>query len=172
MTHVEAVQFLHGLSISEGETWADIGAGTGIFTMALADLLKQGKIYALDKSPHMLWRLAPPEPIMLEVVDANFMSPLPIETVDGMLMANALHYSPQVEDTLRNVLDRLRPGGQFVLIEYETTHANPYVPYPVTLSTFETACSRVGLSAPKQFATRPSQYGHSHIYGAVAVREE
>ncbi len=172
MTHAEAVQFLHGLSISEGEAWADIGAGTGIFTMALSELLGRGTFFALDKSPHMLWRLVPPPEIILEIVDANFMSPLPIDPVDGMLMANALHYSPRVEDTLKNILDKLKPGGQFVLIEYETTRANPYVPYPVTFSSFQKACSLVGLSAPVQFATRPSQYGHSHIYGAVAVREE
>lgn len=168
MKHAEAVDFLSDLDFSEGEVWADIGAGTGVFTMAMAELLGEGKIFALDKSPHMLWRLNPPGNISLQIVDADFLKPLPIDPCDGMVMANALHYTDQWVDTLRNIIEQLKEGGQFILIEYETSMSNPYVPFPIRFSQFEDVCSEVGLSPPRRFATRPSQYGHAHIYGAVA----
>ena len=170
MTHEEAVDFLSELDFSKGEVWADIGAGTGVFTMAIAELLTEGKIFALDKSPHMLWRLSPPGNISLQIVDTDFLKPLPIDQCDGMVMANALHYTDQWVSTLRNVLEQLKEGGQFILIEYETSMSNPYVPFPIRFSQFEDICSEVGLSAPRQIATRPSQYGHAQIYGAAAVK--
>src|SRR5690606_11791159 len=39
-------------AVTEGGTWADLGAGSGTFTRALASLLgAAGTVYAVDRSP-------------------------------------------------------------------------------------------------------------------------
>jgi len=115
-------------------TWADIGAGTGLFTRALMNILPPSRIYAVDKSPHSLWSLRPEPEHELIVVEGDFHRELDIPLVDGIIMANALHYAPESGKVLENVLTYRRPGGTFILVEYDTEEANPpWVPYPVSL---------------------------------------
>ncbi len=50
MDHIEMVALIRGAIETPGETWADLGAGTGNFTRALRELLgPQGTIYAVDR---------------------------------------------------------------------------------------------------------------------------
>jgi hypothetical protein len=71
---------------------------------------------------------------------------------------------------LENVLKPLKPGGTFILIEYDTEIANPpWVPNPVSFRMFEMLCGPSGLSAPKVIGSVQSQYGYERIYAAVAM---
>ena len=65
------------------------GAGTGMFTLALRQLLESGTIYALDKNPHVLWSLAGGSPVEAVVLEADFTRPLELPLLDGIVMANA-----------------------------------------------------------------------------------
>ena len=65
MTHQQAKSLIEKGVKNPSGIWADIGAGTGVFTLALRDLLEGGKIYAVDKSPHALWKLPLQEGLML-----------------------------------------------------------------------------------------------------------
>ena len=156
-------------AVSQGDmTWADIGAGTGLFTLAICQLIGSGTVYAVDKSPHALWSLQVPEGTKVVVIEGDFNRSMDLPAVDGLLMANALHYAKNPDPVLRNVLSHLRPGGLFILIEYETTSANQWVPYPITFESFSSIAVNVGLTTPSLLATHPSSYGHDHIYAAVA----
>ena len=62
----------------------DIGAGTGIFTEVLRDLLNEGSVYAVDKSPHALWKLPQMEQPKLIIEDANFTRPMNLPIFDGL----------------------------------------------------------------------------------------
>ena len=170
MRHQDVVDFLSKSGVHLGGVWADIGAGTGVFSLALADVIGTGKIIALDKSPHALWSLSLPDGVALEIADGDFDNPLEIEQVDGMIMANALHYSRDQSTTLRNILQSLKPGGVFILVEYESDRANQWVPHPIRFSKFEELAEEVGLSGVRCFDTLPSSYGHDHIYGALALK--
>lgn len=148
--------------------WADIGAGTGIFTLALRELLVSGKIYALDKSPHALWRLPLKGTVPIEVVEGDFNKALDLPLLDGILMANTLHYAADPVKVLQDLLTYLKPGGQFVLVEYETIEPlQPWIPFPVPFEYFNKIAESSGLSAPKEIGRTPSQYGHQHIYAAL-----
>src|SRR4051812_18975191 len=81
----------------ENGTWADLGSGDGAFTLALADLLPASEIYSIDKNSLRL------ENQKLEFVhrfpnanihfiSADFNKPLKLPLLDGILMANSLHY--------------------------------------------------------------------------------
>mgnify|MGYP002683214101 CR=1 FL=1 len=55
MTPIEAINFIRLGIIHPSGTWADIGAGTGLFSRALMEILEEGKVIAVDKSPHALY---------------------------------------------------------------------------------------------------------------------
>ena len=64
MTHREAVELLRPVGIKEGGHWADLGAGEGRFSWALADLLgEEGRVLALDKRTRALNTLTERAPL-------------------------------------------------------------------------------------------------------------
>ena len=167
MTLPEAIDFIRpGINPTSG-TWADIGAGTGLFTLALMEILTDGNVIALDKSPHALYSIKPPPHLGFEIVDADFHQPLSLPPLEGILMANALHYAKDHLTVLKNVLNSLKPGGTFILIEYDTDIPNiPWVPNPIPFQQFKDLCGKAGLHDPVIFGTRDSIYRDGAMYAA------
>jgi ubiquinone/menaquinone biosynthesis C-methylase UbiE len=170
MTPQQARSLIKDGILKKKGNWADIGAGTGTFTLALRDLLESGTIYTVDKSPHVLWRLESTDAVRIEVVEGDFNHALDLPKLDGMIMANALHYSDAPEKVLKNLLHHLKPGGVFILIEYETTTPRPpWVPYPIPFAKFREIVEAIGLTKPVKLAEVPSRYGHQGIYAAYCL---
>ncbi|MCO6476874.1 MAG: class I SAM-dependent methyltransferase [Phaeodactylibacter sp.] len=169
MTEDEAITLIKpGIHHPTG-AWADLGAGTGMFTRALRQLLESGAIYAVDKNPHVLWSIAGGSPVEVIVHEADFTRPLKLPLLDGIVMANALHYAPDPTGTLKNILACLRPGAPFLLVEYETEQPRPpWIPYPLPFRRFREVALEAGLSEPEELERAPSDYGHRYIYSAVA----
>lgn len=153
---------------NSSETWADVGAGTGIFTEALQVVLPpESNVYALDKNPHVLWSLQERNQVKIQVQEGNFEQTLDLPPLDGILMANALHYTAQPISVIKNLLTYLKPKGKFLLIEYDTEKAQPpWVPYPVSWKKWQEISQEVGLSKPELIAESPSHYGYQRIYVA------
>ena len=169
MTPSDALTLLRPGIPSPSGIWADLGAGTGMFTLALRQLLKSGTIYAVDKNPHVLWSIAAAGPVEVIVHEADFTRPLELPPLDGIVMANALHYAPDPVATLKHILTCLRPGAPFLLVEYETEQARPpWIPYPLPFRRFVDIAGKVGLSEPEELARVPSDYGRQYIYSALA----
>lgn len=159
MSHEEAVNLIQPFVTPDSGTWADIGAGTGVFTLALQEILVSGKILALDKNTHMLWRLPLKGRIPIEVVDGDFTRSLDLEPLDGILMANALHYAQAPETALPHCLAPLKPGGSFLLLEYNTDRSSPpYVPYPISERRIVPILENTGLVDLQTVAKIPSIY--------------
>lgn len=98
--------------------WADFGSGTGIFTLALSNLIgPEGRIYSVDKDraalsaqERMFRRI--PQHATLEFLEADFTKPLPLPPLDGVLMANSLHFVETKEPVLGLVMSYLKGGGK------------------------------------------------------------
>lgn len=150
------------------QTWADIGAGTGLFTQALDQILpEKSTIIALDKSPHPLWYLKL-ERCKLRVEEGDFERGMDLPKLDGILMANALHYAQKPEQVLESLVKYLNQNGRLVLVEYNTDRPMPpWVPYPVSIKRLETMAATAGWRPPQITGQIPSAYGHSQIYVAV-----
>lgn len=158
---------------ADGEVWADLGAGSGVFTRALATLVgPAGHVFAVDEDDRALAALRPwaataaPRIIILR---ADVTGPLALPPLDGIVMANVLHFVADTEAVLPRIVQLLRPGGRFVLMEYEGRRPGPWTPYPVSAARFRDLAASAGLDAPHIAATRPSRYG-GQIYAAVATR--
>lgn len=166
MEATEAIKLLGNISGENPQTWADIGAGTGVFTVALQAILKpESTVWAVDKNPHVLWSLPKYNEVNIRVEEGNFERAMDLPLFDGIVMANALHYAQDPARVLKNVLQYLKPEGSFVLIEYDTNQPNPpWVPYPVSQARFEQLVAEVGLTAPEPIYRTSSQYGQNYIY--------
>ncbi|HEX7040874.1 MAG TPA: class I SAM-dependent methyltransferase [Trueperaceae bacterium] len=173
----DAVDLIRGAVSGTGGTWADLGAGTGTFTRALAELVgAEGTVYAVDRDPYALaWLTGPARPgpggARLVPLVADIRSPLPLEGLDGVVVANALHFVPRgdQERVLGLVASYLRPGGALVLVEYDQRLGSPWVPHPVPPRRFADLARAAGLGAPREVGRRRSRYGPRDIYAAVAL---
>lgn len=176
MTHEDAVDLIRGGIGPRGGTWAELGAGEGTFTRALGDLLgPEGVVWAVDRSPRAVCTLRGlrlPGGADLRVREGDFtgsLEALGLPRLDGVLMANALHFVEAQTPLLRRISDRLVAGGRLLLVEYDRTGGNRWVPYPVPARRFDEIASAAGLSEPREIGRRRSAYWRE-MYAAVAVR--
>jgi SAM-dependent methyltransferase len=159
---------------AEGEVWADLGAGDGVFTRALAALVGPGgHVFAVDEDARALSAVrawAASAAAAVTVLRADVTKPLPLPPLDGVVMGNVLHFVADAEAVLPCIVGVLKPGGRFVLIEYEGRRPGPWVPHPVSFARFHQLAAAAGLTEPRIAARRPSRYG-GEIYVAVAERD-
>lgn len=154
--------------------WADLGCGEGVFTLLLAALLSPGSsIYAVDKNPSALQALRRTlaerqVETAVHTILADFTQPLDLPLLDGLLLANSLHFVKQKQPVLARLVERLIPGGRLVIIEYNTSRGNPAVPYPLADQEFLTLVAEVGLKQPKIVARVPSTF-LGEMYTGLAV---
>lgn len=174
MKDSEAIGLLRAaLPEAPGRCWADLGAGGGTFTRALAALLgADAEIHAVDVDERALrslagWADRAGTPV--RVLLADIAQPLALPPLDGVVLANTLHFVPDQPAALARIAGYLRPGGRLVLVEYEGRRAGPWVPHPVSLARFGELAAGAGLGAPRKVAGRPSAYG-GELYVAVADR--
>ena len=158
-----------------GTAWADLGSGEGAFTLALADLLGPGgSIISVDRDSHALlaqeraMREAFSQVALTPLV-ADFGRPLELPRLDGIVMANSLHFSRDKLAVLRLVHGYLQPGGRLVLVEYDTDHGNHWVPYPHAYATWEGLAGEAGFRETRRLASVPSRFLGS-IYSALSLR--
>jgi SAM-dependent methyltransferase len=146
-------------AVPPGGHWADLGAGSGTFTRALLRLLgPEGRVLAVDRDARAMAALREPR-VTTRVGD--FTDPaLALPPLDGVLLANALHYVPHdaQRDALARLTATLRPGGRLVVVEYEHRAPNRWVPYPVDLARLA-AIVPPNATPPLRVAERRSAYG-------------
>ena len=148
--------------------WADFGSGQGAFTLALAELIGPGStLYSIDRDTGALREqarlVAERFPgVRLHTIGADFTRPLDpgLPALDGLVMANALHYvsdrdKPRVVQLLKSTL---KPGGRWLMVEYNVDRGNPWVPHPLSYATWEKLARQCGFEQVRLLATRPSSF--------------
>ena len=186
MNHDDLVALIQDGVTAKGGRWADLGAGEGAFTLALADLLGPGShITAVDKDAGSLRRLAsgpltratPLSPtlsprrerVTIDTLVADFTRELPLSGLDGVVMANSLHFVRDKAPVLESVRQMLRPGGALIVVEYNADRGNPWVPHPFTYATWERLAAAAGFEQTQRLRTHPSRYFGS-MYSAASIR--
>jgi SAM-dependent methyltransferase len=142
----------------------------------LADLLQAGsQIYSVDRDRGALARQ---QQLMeerfpdakVDYISADFRRPLGLPPLDGVLMANSLHFQKDKDQLLRLVRGYLKPHGRFLLVEYNSDRGNPWVPHPLSFETWIKVAARNGFTATRLLATVPSRF-FGKIYSAVSCRQ-
>jgi SAM-dependent methyltransferase len=176
----DAVALIAGGIPERGGVWADFGAGEGTFTRALARILgRDARIYAVDNDRAAIealtrWNRHDAANVIPVVADFRHTLKLPDldgAPLDGLLLANALHFVPDADRVLANLAAMLRVGGRAVFVEYDRRARSRWVPYPIRPSRLEQLTAVAGLSPPTLIARTDSMYG-GVLYSAVALRAD
>ena len=104
-------------------------------------------------------------------VRADFSGVLSLPPLDGIVMANSLHYFKEKEKVLRHVRSFLKMNGALLLVEYNVDSGNMWVPHPLSFDTFRSLAPRAGFTEPRLLGKAPSRFLRE-FYSAVAYREE
>lgn len=150
--------------------WADLGCGTGTFTLALAHLLAPGStIHAIDLDGAALRRIpATYERVRITTERGDFtQQPWPFAALDGILMANSLHYVEAQAAFIRGCESHMNPHRCFLIVEYDTSEPSRWVPFPVSQTTLAQLFQRAGYSSIRVLRRRSSLYRRAALYAVM-----
>ena len=111
------------LELNPDDVVADIGAGSGYFTIPIAKKVPKGKVLAVDIQPEMLEILKQRaadtnieniSPVLGTITNPN----LPESSVDLVLMVDAYHEFSHPREMMDAMITGLEPGGRVVLVEF------------------------------------------------------
>ena len=173
MDHRDHVNLLKKGIPETGGIWADIGSGRGSFTLALAELLgPAGTIYSVDRDGGALRRQEKqirtqfPQS-SVRYLQADFTEPLNLPPLDGLVVANALHFLREKKKTIKLLKGYLKPSGRFLVVEYNRDQGNRWVPFPFTFQTWTKLAVQAGFAHTELLETVPSSF-MGEIYAAVS----
>lgn len=173
MTHEEHVHLIKKAITKTGGSWADFGSGDGAFTLALRDLTGPlARIFSIDKDKNRLQTQEKAFEKMFSSFDIRFLATdftmdIELPPLDGILMANSLHYVEDQADFLTKIKDYLKPEGKLIFVEYNTDVGNEWVPYPVSYTKLEELTKQSGYITVELLEKVPSKYWNE-MYSAQA----
>lgn len=176
MDHQDHLNLLRDGITAPGGTWADLGSGWGAFTLALAELAgPTAEIYSVDKDSKALkrqernfqTRFPRRPPTQTHYLTADFTKPLQLPPLDGILMANSLHFQRDKDVPLKLIHSYLKPGSRLILVEYNLSKSNPWVPFPISFIVWQALAARHGFVDTHLLATRASS-SFGEIYSALS----
>ncbi|MFT3981037.1 MAG: class I SAM-dependent methyltransferase [Ferruginibacter sp.] len=150
----------------KAQHWADLGCGSAVFTAVLASLLPaESRVTAIDKV------IQQPEQAMDKYIPVSFVQAdfekdtLALEPVDGILMANSFHYTRDKQSLIKKLEQHFKSKKQWLLVEYDSDIANPWVPYPLSFKACEQLFRKAGYSSVKKLGSIASGFG-GYMYAA------
>lgn len=167
MTFREADDFLSNTEIdnTQPSRWADLGCGSGLFTKVLSGRLANGStIYAIDKAVQSTF-LSTNEEVKIVTQQADFVKDdLLFPGLNGILMANTLHYVQDKKAFLQKLRPYLLQEIVFIIVEYDNAKANPWVPYPISFSEIKELFGEAGYRHIEKTGERKSVYQSGMMY--------
>ena len=118
-------EVLMALDLKPGETIADIGSGSGYFTLRFAAHLgAEGRVFAVDIDPemvrHLNRRLRDAGVRNVQTILAEPNDPLlPDVSVDRFVVVDTWHHIEDQLGYLALMKKMLKPGGQVVMIDFQ-----------------------------------------------------
>lgn len=117
-------QILEASGVERGMDVADIGAGTGLFTLLFAERVgEDGTVYAVDISRPFVERLG--ERVREQglnnvrtVVNTQRSAGLPADSVDLAFLSDTYHHFEYPAQMLASIREALRAGGELVVIDF------------------------------------------------------
>jgi ubiquinone/menaquinone biosynthesis C-methylase UbiE len=148
----------------DGMTLCDIGAGTGIFSFAAAEI-SSNDIYALEISDNMIELLKKrmveghTKNLNIKKVNSDIL-PLDNNSCDMAIMVTVLHEIEKKELMLNEIKRILKDKGKLVIIEFHKrkTPMGPPVDHRISDRYVEEICNSIGLKIIDEFSLGDNLY--------------
>jgi len=122
LERIQVERVVQALELAPGSVVADIGAGSGLFTRAMAKGVAPGVVYAVDINPNLLTHIEKSAEeaglTNIETVLAAEDNPRLPEPLDVVFICDTLHFIGEPERYLRELHGRVRPGGRVAIIDF------------------------------------------------------
>jgi len=160
-------EVLKALDLQAGQVVADIGAGSGYFTMRLARAVgDKGRVLALDVDEgmidHLRQRLAKEQLNNVTTMQVPAHDPLLIDqSVDVVFICDTYHHLEDRAIYMKKVKKGLKPNGRVVIIDFYKREGIPVGP-PLHMrfseDTVQKELHAAGLQVTKKLSVLPYQY--------------
>jgi predicted methyltransferase len=159
-------QIMDELAVAEASVVADVGAGSGWFTIRLARRVgPNGVVYAQDVQPEMLAaidrRVKAEGLLNVKLILGKGADPnLPAGSVHAVLLVDAYHEIVERVTMLRNLAKALRPEGRIGVIDFklEGSGPGPAMDQRVSPETVINDATKAGLRLLSQETFLPYEY--------------
>jgi ubiquinone/menaquinone biosynthesis C-methylase UbiE len=150
------------LNLKPGQVVADIGAGTGYFSVRLAKSPPAPKVYAVDIEPSMVTylqeRAARENLPNIVAVRASAASPNLPEPVDLVLIVDTYHHIGNREAYFRGLAKSLKPGGRVAIIDFKPdSPEGPPKEFRFPLEKFQSEMAAAGYKLAARHSFLPRQ---------------
>jgi SAM-dependent methyltransferase len=108
----------------------------------------------------------------VHTLHADFSRRLSLPPLDGVIMANSLHFYRKKRPVLTHVTASLKPGGRLIVVEYNTRRGNYAVPHPLHESEFLDVAEAVGLCDASIISRIPSSFLGEMYAGLAFAADE
>ena len=150
------------LGVQPGETVADVGAGTGYFTMRLAQATGAKTVYAVDIEQSMVDYTRNRAEVaglnnVVAVLAGSDRTNLP-EPVDLVLIVDTYHHIPDRVAYFTRLRESLQPSGRLVVIDFrKDSPSGPPVEFRFTPDQITGELERAGFTLAAQHGFLPRQ---------------
>jgi len=170
ITEEQPDRVVDAMQLKPTDVVADIGAGTGYFSIRIARKVPQGQVIGEDIQPEMLELmkaniaqagLGNVHPLLGTTEDPH----LPPGSIDKVLMVDAYHEFDMPKEMMQGIVRGLKPDGQVVFVEYRGEDpAVPILPHhKMTVAQLSAEMGAVGLHLVRSYEDLPWQ--HVLFYG-------
>ena len=156
-------EVIQALALKPDAVIADIGSGTGYFSVRFANMTPKGRVYGVDTEPDMVKYLAErARREGLKNVTAIAGAPddprLP-EKVDLIILVDVFHHVEDRERYFRKLRESLKPGGRIAIIDFRmNSPEGPPRSARIAPDQVKTELKRAGYALAREHNFLPNQY--------------
>lgn len=156
-------EVIRALALQPDAIVADIGAGTGYFTIRLAHMVPKGRVYGVDTEPAMVKHLSERAKkagiANVTAVQAKPGDPALPGKADLVLFVDVYHHVENREAYFRQLQHSLRPGGRVGVIDFRLdSPVGPPKSARIEPDRVKDEMKRAGYVLAQEHAFLPNQY--------------